>query len=603
MSNLWRLLTRRQRVLFVVLVLVNLVAAGAEVLGVFSVLPFLALASDPGLCETQPFLRSLYDGCGFQSQLSFVIAAGIATVASLVLTNVIAIGSLWFRTWYCNQVITDMSDRLLRGYLTQPYEFFLSRNASVLGKDLLNEAHGFFTYALEPLTVLIARILQIAAVAIALLFFDWRTTVSAALLFGGFYVAIYLALTKRITRYGYDRYVANEQRFRLASEALGGMKELKLFGRERWYADAFDSASQTMVRTQGRLAVYSLSPRYALEVLVFSAVVLAVLWKLANGEPFQKLAPSLSVFAIAGLRLLPSIQLAFQYTTALAAGDVAIERLHSLFETVGALDTMPHLPTHHEAPLPLARQIDVENVSFTYAGTDRAVLDRLSLTIPAGQCVGLCGPSGSGKTTLMDLCLGLLTPNEGSIRVDDMVISAANASQWQRNIGYVPQSIYLIDGSIAENIAFSTDSRAIDMAAVERAARLAHLDDVIANAVNGFDTLVGDRGVRLSGGQRQRVAIARALYRDPEVLFFDEATSALDAASEAQVVEAIQSLAHMKTIVVVAHRLSTLRYCDTIYTISDGRIVRCCTYAELVNEPPASHGAAKTSRHVPGESI
>lgn len=587
MSTLWRLLTRRQRVLFVALVFVNLIAAGAEVLGVFSVLPFLALASDPGLCETQQSLHSVYTGFGFQSHLSFVIAAGIATVASLVLTNVIAMGSLWFRTWYCSQVVTDMSDRLLRGYLAQPYEFFLSRNASVLGKDLLNEAQGFFTYALEPFTVLIARALQITAVAIALLFFDWRTTLLAALLFGGFYVAIYLVLTKRIHRYGHDRYVANEARYKLASEALGGMKELKLFGRERWYADAFDSASQTMVRTQGRLAIYSLTPRYALEILIFSAVVLAVLWKLANGEPFQRLAPSLSVFAIAGLRLLPAIQLVFQYATALAAGGIAVDNLHKLFATVGALDTTPYLPTHHEAKLPLRGRIDVENVSFAYAGTHRIVLDRLSLTISAGQCVGLCGPSGSGKTTLVDLCLGLLTPNEGSIRVDAELITADNASRWQRNIGYVPQAIYLIDGTIAENIAFSTDPRAIDMAAVERAARLAHLDDVIANAGDGFNTLVGERGVRLSGGQRQRVAIARALYSDPDVLLFDEATSALDTASEAQVVEAIQSLAHLKTTIIVAHRLTTLRYCDVIYELRNGQLVRSGDYAAFASQATA----------------
>jgi ABC-type multidrug transport system fused ATPase/permease subunit len=588
MIRLWRLLAPTQRRLFVVLVIVNVVSAAAEVLGVFSVLPFLALAGEPELSQTQPWLRAVYDGMGFTSSMRFLAAAGVATIGAIIFTNVIALASLWFRTWYCNQVMTEMSDRLLRGYLSQPYEFFLTRNSSVLGKDLLNETQSFFNFALEPLTILIARLLQIAAVVAALVMFDWRTTLLAGLLFGGFYVLIYAILTKRIHWFGTLRYESTEARYRLASEALGGMKEVKLFGRESWYATNFDKASAMLVGTQGRLALYSLTPRYVLEVLVFSSVVLAVLWKLAMGESFRELAPSLSVFAVAGLRLLPSVQLVFQYATALAAGKTAVQRLYDLFDAAAALDGTPPLPTHGNEPLPLRKAITIENVSFRYGTGTRRVLDDVTLQIPAGACVGICGPSGSGKTTLMDTCLGLLTPSSGRILIDDVALSPAIVSRWQRNIGYVPQSIYLIDGTIAENIAFSTDKNAIDMAAVRRATGLAHLTDVIAASEQGFDTLVGERGVRLSGGQRQRVAIARALYRDPDVLLFDEATSALDAASEAQVVEAIQSLARVKTIIVVAHRITTLRYCDIIHELQQGRIVRSCRYDDLSQRQAAT---------------
>jgi ABC-type multidrug transport system fused ATPase/permease subunit len=591
MNRLWQLLTDRQRRFFVVLVFVNLVAAAAEVLGVFSVLPFLALAGEPELAQTQPMLRAAYEGMGFTSSIRFLAAAGVVTIGAIILTNLIAIASLWFRTWYCNQVMTEMSDRLLRGYLSRPYEFFLSRNSSVLGKDLLNETQGFFNCALDPLTILLARLLQIVAVVVALVLFDWRTTLLASILFGSFYLLIYVVLTKRIQCFGTLRYEATEARFRLASEALGGMKEVKLFGRESWYAASFDKASTTLVGSQGRLALYSLAPRYVLEVLVFSSVVLAVLWKMATGDSFRDVAPSLSVFAVAGLRLLPSVQLVFQYAAALAAGRTAVNRLHDLFNAVSALDGVPALPEQTDQPLPLREALAVADVCFGYNTSDRRVLHAVSLNIPAGACVGICGASGSGKTTLMDTLLGLLTPTSGRITIDGVELKAANTPRWQRNIGYVPQSIYLIDGTIAQNIAFSTDQKTIDMAAVRRAAELAHLQDVIENSDKGFDTLVGERGVRLSGGQRQRVAIARALYRDPDVLFFDEATSALDSASEAQVVEAIQSLSRMKTIIVVAHRLTTLQYCDVIYELRQGKIVRSGSYAEFT-----PHASSPTAR-------
>jgi len=584
MLDIWRLLTSRQRFYLVVLVGVNVVAAAAEVLGVFSVLPFLTLASNPDMCRTNATLAWLYDAGGFGNEIQFVIASGFLTVGAILLTNVISIGSLWFRTWYCNEVATEMCDRLFRGYLAQPYAFFLRSNSSVLGKDLLAETYNFYSNALEPLTILIARSLQVVAVAVALLLFDWQTTLLAALLFAGFYGGAYTFLTKRVRRYGKLRYQGNEDRYRMAAEALGGMKEVRLFGREAWYAAAFDRASETMVAAQGRLVLLSLIPRFLIEIVIFSAVVLAVISRLASGQSFARLAPSLGVFAVAGLRMLPTIQLIFQYSSCLASAHVIVQRLRGLFQEVGVLDRAPVLPVQAAEPLRLRSVLRLADVTFAYTTAAAPVLDRISLDINATDCVGICGTSGAGKTTLMDLCLGLLEPSSGTILIDGVPLGPGTTAAWQRNIGYVPQSIYLVDGTLAENIAFSTDRETIDMAAVRRAASLAHLGDLLDRSPDGFDTVVGERGVRLSGGQRQRVAIARALYRDPDLLFFDEATSALDSESEAQVVEAIQSLAHTKTVIIVAHRLTTLQYCDMIHVLKEGRITRSCTYQELVRE-------------------
>lgn len=573
--TIWKILTPSQRWQFCVLLFVNIFATAAEVLSVFSVLPFLAIAGDPSLARQQPGLRFIWDFFGFTTDLQFVIAAGVITFLSILLTNVINMGALAYRTWFCNAVVTDMSDRLFRGYLHQPYAFFLTRNTAVLGKDLLNEIQAFYTHSLEAVTVVVARGLQVIAVAAALVAFDWKTALVAAALFGGVYSLIFVFLKPWIYHYGAIRYHANEARFRLAAEALGGAKEVQLFGRQDWYADAFLHECRLMATTSNRLTIASLSPRYVIEVLVFGALVAMVLFGISQGRSFQQLLPSLGVFAVAGIRLLPAVQLLFQYIGVIASSSLAADRLQKLFSEI---DGTPRSSVNATAPMRLNEKVCIRNLSFRYGHDKPDVLHAVSLDITAGQCVGICGPSGSGKTTLMDLCLGLIEATSGTITVDGVPLTTKNRAAWQRNIGYVPQSIYLIDGTIAENIAFGADRNSLDMQAVARAARLARLEEFIEGSEQKYETLVGERGVRLSGGQRQRVAIARALYRDPDVLFFDEATSALDTESEALVVEAVQSLAHMKTIIIIAHRLTTLRYCDVIYELRNGRAARTGPY-------------------------
>jgi ABC-type multidrug transport system fused ATPase/permease subunit len=585
---IWTLLTPRERRRFLGLIGVNVLATVAEVLGVFSILPFLAIAGNPSMALSHPLLRQAYDFLGFRKEVSFVVAAGLVTIVAILVTNVINLASLWYRTWFCNAVLSEMSGRLFRGFLSRPYPFFLERNTAVLGKELLNETQNFYTYVLEPVTIMFARGLQVAAVGMALIVFDWRTALLAAALFGGFYGAASLLLHSRINRYGTMRYEANERRFRLAAEALGGVKELQLFGRGEWYANAFDKESRLMALSCNRLSVFSMTPRFVIEVLVFTALVLVVLVKMMRGESFQQLAPSLGVFAVAGLRMLPSVQLLYQYSTLLSSSRVVLTQITKLFGEVGALYSTPSLPTPVAHPLRLTRSLTITDVTFSYPQRSRNVLDTVRLNIPAGSCVGICGPSGAGKTTLMDVCLGLLEPDAGQVVIDGEPLTGRNRAAWQRNIGYVPQTIYLIDGTIAENIAFATDRQSLDRGAVVVAAKLAHLHDFIESTEHGYDTRVGERGVRLSGGQRQRVAIARALYRDPDILFFDEATSALDSESEALVVEAVQSLAHMKTIIIIAHRLSTLRYCDTIYELRNGRIAKSGPYDFFARHPAAA---------------
>ena len=398
---------------------------------------------------------------------------------------------------------------------------------------------------------------------------------------GGFYGVVHALFQHRLSILGRMRWDANERRYRLVSEALGGLKEVRLFGRERWYAGEFARESNTVARTSGRTFLYGISPRYLLESIAFTLLVGVVLVVLTQGRPLAAILPLLGLYAVAGVRLMPALQIVYQYLTAIRTNTVAVHGLAQLFAETGANSGSNSLPEEGWQALRLFSALEVRDVSFTYPGADRKVLESASLRIPARSCVGITGPSGSGKTTLMDILLGLIEPDEGTLSVDGKTLDAESRRAWQRNVGFVPQQIYLVDGSIAGNIAFGIPRDRVDAAAIERAARMASLHDFITGLPRGYATGVGERGIRLSGGQRQRLAIARALYHDPDVLFFDEATSALDVETENTIVESIRSLAHRKTIVIIAHRLSTLRYCDTIFTLESGSVSRACAFHEL----------------------
>jgi ABC-type multidrug transport system fused ATPase/permease subunit len=581
LRQLLSLLSRGEKRGLAVLVAINAIAALIEVVGVFSILPFLAVAGDPSVVDRQPLLRGIREWSGLESHGEFILAAGVFTIVAIVATNAFGMLSLWYRTRYCYRVLAAMSGRLFRAYLTQPYVFFLRRNSAVLGKDLLNEVWGFFSNALEPVTCVVARGLSLVFVVTALFIYDWLAACVVFVVLGGFYGVVHTLFQHRLSALGRMRWDANERRYRLVAEALGGLKEVRLFGRERWYAGEFSRESDTVARASGRSFLYGISPRYLLESLAFTLLVGVVLAVLLRDRPLSEILPLLGLYAVAGVRLMPALQIVYQYLTAIRTNTGAVYGLARLFEETGANRVAAEIPGESFSTLRLTGELLVDDIRFTYSGAERPVLSGVSLRIPARSCVGITGPSGSGKTTLMDVLLGLLEPDSGSLSVDGLPLDAGSRRAWHRNVGFVPQQIYLVDGTVAENIAFGIPRERVDAAAIERAARTASLHDFITGLPEGYRTSVGERGIRLSGGQRQRLAIARALYHDPDVLFFDEATSALDAETENAIVESIQSLAHRKTIVIIAHRLSTLRYCDMIFTLDSGFVKGACAFHEL----------------------
>jgi ABC-type multidrug transport system fused ATPase/permease subunit len=356
---------------------------------------------------------------------------------------------------------------------------------------------------------------------------------------------------------------------------------VKLWNKEKYYFSVFSRASEHFADMNSRSQLFALVPRYALEILAFGGMVIVTIVLASTDQNFSNYIPLLSLYAAAGYKLLPSLQQVFVNLSAIRFSSASLDALveeskTSLLADSGLRETVLKGPECH-----LTREIRFDDVKYCYPGSDEAAVGPLNLSIPAFCTTGIVGASGAGKSTLLDLMLGLLQPSSGRIFIDDQVLDAEARQNWAAVVGYVPQSIYLTDGTVAENIAFGTPSEDIDLVAAADAALAAQVYDVIDAFPEKFQTRLGERGLRLSGGQRQRIAIARALYRNPEILIFDEATSALDSETEDAVMEAVRSLAHKKTIVIVTHRHSTLRDCDRIYSLEGGKLVKASSVPSL----------------------
>jgi ABC-type multidrug transport system fused ATPase/permease subunit len=399
---------------------------------------------------------------------------------------------------------------------------------------------------------------------------------------GGSYVLIYLFVRRYLRRIGGDRARANRERYKVAQEALGGIKDLKVLGLEEGYMKTFQAPALKFARSLASNQIVAQTPQYVLQGLAFGGIVVILLVLLSAEErDINGALPILALYAFAGLRLLPALQKVYQATTKLRYSGPAVEALHADLMDTAHLEMTGGPDAERRPVIHLREELKLDHITYSYPQAEMPALTDLVLAVPARTTVGLVGATGGGKTTVVDVILGLLAPQKGALLIDGVAIDGACVRAWQRNIGYVPQQIFLIDDTVAGNIAFGLED--VDMQAVVHAARIAGLHDFVTQDLpEGYQTLVGERGIRLSGGQRQRIGIARALYRDPDVLVFDEATSALDNITEKAVMGAVHNMAHKKTIILVAHRLSTVQACDKIFLLDRGQIKASGTFNELL---------------------
>ena len=626
LSTIRRILTPYEKRCAAVLCCTIFVASVLEVAGVGLIFGFFNLTTQPDMLHTMPVLERVYRMLDPASDMEFLMWAGLALVGAFVVKNLAAFGVIWAGTRFTIGKSADFSAWLLERYVARPYSFFLSHNSAGLKRNVLEEAHYVSVNVLLPLFQFIAEAATVALLCVFLLWQDVFTTVTLFTFLALGYGAYYLTVRGVLRGFGERRLAASEQRQRMATEVFNGIKAIQVSGSAPAFVDRYRAATKEFADTVFWNQVVFYSPRLVMETFGFFAIMGIVLFHLWNGEPMAEIIPTLVLYAAAGYRMMPAFnrmtatfsQIRF-YSRSLEAleDDLAARVTCGYLKTPppgegvggGARQLSPEPvvcppptaakltalvkprcppPRGGEVPvLPHAGEgfsvIRLDNVSYRYPrGTDESLSD-VSLVIPKNHSVAFVGPSGSGKTTLIDLLVGLIRPTEGAILLDDVPLMADNAAAWRHKVGYVPQRLFFSDDTVARNIALGVADGAIDMARVREAARMARIDGFIDHELpEGYDTPLGEHGVRLSGGQAQRIGIARALYRQPEVLILDEATNALDSVTETEIGETIKQLSGRMTLIVIAHRLSTVRNCDTIFLMKDGRILEQGSYDGLV---------------------
>ena len=546
-----------------------------------SILPFMAVLANPELVQTNSALNFAFNlsrHIGIHAPEQFLFALGLMVFVLLVTSLGFKALTTYAQTRFALMREYSISKRLVEGYLYQPYSWFLSRHSADLGKTILSEVGMVIGGGMIPLMTLIAQSAVALALLILLIIVDPLLALSVGVVMGLAYAGIYAFMSGWLKLLGQARIDANQERFTAVSEAFGAAKEVKVGGLEQVYIQRFAKPAEIYAKGQATAQVINQLPRFALEAIAFGGMLLVILYLMAKSGGFAAALPIIALYAYAGYRLMPALQNIYGAFTKMRFHSPGIDALHQELSNLQAADDRSDPIT----PLLFSQAITLNHLSYRYPNAPEPALKGIDLSILAHGTVGFVGATGSGKTTMVDVILGLLEPQEGALKIDGQPITAANRRQWQRAIGYVPQHIYLADESVAANIALGVDARNIDQLAVERVAKIANLHDfVVDDLPQGYATTVGERGVRLSGGQRQRIGIARALYHNPQVLILDEATSALDNLTEKVVMEALNNLGHDITIILVAHRLSTVRRCDQIYLMERGKVKVQGTFEEL----------------------
>lgn len=584
-KQLFTLLTSKQRKRFYRLQVLVIAMAVMELFSIASIGPFMALVADPTLIQSNTILAELYQLSGLNNSNDFLFLAGLTVLIMLGLSSLISVFTTWRLSLFAYSVGTEIANRLYTYYLQKNWLFHSNTSSSQLTKKITTETNRITQQIIKPLTQLNAKAFLAVLISIAILIYNPLVAFAGLTMFLVGYLIIYKLVRKQIVNNGKAISSTNAQRFHLMHDGFGGIKDILLLHRSTDFINQFNQTGKTLAKAQGINVALSETPRYFMEFIAFGAMIGLVLiqLKLHDGTLSQVL-PILAVYALAGFKLLPALQQIYSNTTQIKGNLAAFETIKSDLnasqEQISKDKTTAEI--HQGLNLDQFKNIVLENITFFYPNKETPALKDLSLHIPINTTVGFVGESGSGKSTTIDLILGLIQPDQGQLCLDHTPITAQNLAAYQANIGFVPQSIFLSEGSIAENIAFGIKRADIDLKQVQQAIQLAHLEELVISLPEGLDTKVGERGVKLSGGQRQRIGIARALYHNSHLLVFDEATSALDGITEKIIMDAIHELSGQRTIILIAHRLKTVQKCDTIFLMEKGKLIGQGSYIDLV---------------------
>lgn len=594
-TELLPMLTVKEKREIAALFLIVLCMAIIETLGVASIMPFMALLAKPDLASQSKWINALYINLDFTRIDTFLFFLGVIVLLVFVFTNAFAAFTAWRIQRFVANENHRFAHRLLENYLYRPYAFFLRQNTAELGKNILSESAMLTDGIILPVVHLVAKATVVCCITALLLWVDPVLALVMGGLLGIGYGLIYAIAQRKLGRYGTAKIDANSARYKAAGEALAGLKDIKILGREGYFLDRFSRAACEFSNITANYQLIKQLPRYLLEVLAFGGILIITLYLLLVKKNVSQIIPALGLYVLAGYRLMPALQEIYLSLSTIkfnrAAGELIQRELEegqisagSTYDPIGGDFLFEH-------------DISLDHVWFGYEGEERCepLFRNLNLSIEKNAFVAFVGETGSGKTTIADLIMALHEPQQGHLVVDGKTITLGNAGRWRKKIGYVPQQIYLCDDTVAANIALGLDPSAISPVRLEVAARAANIHKFIKHELpEGYQTVVGERGVRLSGGQRQRIGIARALYNDPEVLVFDEATSALDGITESAVMEAIHSLAGKKTMIVIAHRLTSVMACDMIFVLDKGQLVDQGSFDDLIGRNARFQAMAKS---------
>lgn len=574
-----RALTPSQRWRLVPLFAFLLVSSALEVVGLGLLIPFFQFLSDPASIAGLPdFVQRGIAALPGETPQAKSTSMALLLVGVFVLKGLISIVGNWFQTRTVYKLYSETAVRVLDNYLNAPINYLSSRNSAEIIRIVANDTQAFFTTYIVPLLNLIAELIPLVAIALAMLIIDPVITIVAGLCLGGFSAILMTSMRRQILRWGVRRRDAFGDMMRWVSQGIGGIKEVQVLGAQPYITKEYERAAKVLSNASVVHSLAATSPRYILEALVVATLVGFTAILQSSGDPVAVWMPRLVFFGAAAIRLAPSAIRGLAFVNQIRASHATAE---SVFESLVDLPTHAQGVRSKKDALQFEKELRFNDVVSQYPGAKAPALRGVDLSIQPGTTVAFVGPTGAGKTTAVDVLLGLIRPTSGDVSVDGVAITKQEY-RWQQQVGYVPQFIYLADLTIAENIAFGVPKEELDEERVWRALNFAALDDFVRELPDTIHTRIGERGVMLSGGQRQRIGIARALYFEPRVLVMDEATSALDSETEQKISDATQRLHGSMTIVLIAHRLTTVRHADQIILMDQGRVHDSGTFDELV---------------------
>ena len=554
--------------------------AAAELLTVFSIVPFMALITDPSSLESNQYVTLALNFFQIKNSPDLIVYIGITVIIIICIASLISIGTVWLMNFYASKIGFEIASILYGNYMNESWAFHLENHSSKLNNKIMNEASRLTSHVITPILQVNARAVVIFFIIIGITIISPAIALISMGIFATIYFLIFKGIKNRLNTNGIILTNEQEARIKLIHDGFGGIKDTLILGRQDHFIDRFSHASERVAVAGATNQALTQIPRYFLEFLAFSGLVLIVLsFHAVNDGNIGSALPIISLFAVAAFKILPALQILYSAISMIQGNISAVdsikldlEKKYDLFNSIDFL---------HSKNDYFVKSITLENITFSYPSKETPAISDVSIEIPKNHKIAIVGASGSGKSTLLDILLCLIQPDKGRIAIDGTHLSKERVKEFQHNIGFVPQTPFLSDASILDNIAFGIPHTHIQMNLVMKAVKLSQLDAFIDSLPQGINSLVGERGVQISGGQKQRISIARALYNDPEILVFDEATSALDGNTEADVMKEINNLSLQKTIVIVAHRLSTVKSCEKIFFLSNGELVDSGSYDEL----------------------